>query len=236
MPCLSHSRPAADDGSALEKIVTLDALIPTELQEEQALRADIYALLAALFRQPPSAELLSWLSELELEPSGQPALDQGWQFVRLAARQTQVAKVEQEYVNVFIGIGQGEVTPYASWYLTGSLMEAPLIELRRDLRLLGFERDATYKEPEDHIAALLELMSYLLLQGTSRQRQATFFYRHLASWMLPFCADVQKAPSAVFYQAVGSLAQAFLAQEQALLPQPEEQAQAVQLFVPPPRG
>lgn len=200
--------------------------------ELQALRADIYALLASLFRQPPGQELLDLIASIELDPASNPGMYRGWQFLQLAARQANPRKAAQEYLPLFIGIGQGEVTPFASWYLTGSLMEAPLIELRKDLRLLGFERAEHAKEPEDHVAALCEIMAFLLEQGATPARQATFFNRHLAAWVQPLCQDIQKAPSAVFYQAVALLAQAFFEQESQLLPPPDTRTQAVQLFVP----
>lgn len=202
-------------------------------QENQALRADIYALLAALFRTPPSAELLEFLQQMEIDTSQKGKMTRGWQLLRLAAQQTSATAVEEEFLPLFIGIGQGEVTPFASWYLTGSIMEAPLIELRKDLKLLGFEREEHSKEPEDNLAALCEVMSLLIQQGKSDEQQATFFSRHLAAWVEPLCRDIQKAPSAVFYQAVAELAEAFFQLENnhlsqlASLPQ-----QRVQLYNP----
>lgn len=202
-------------------------------QENQALRADIYALLAALFRTPPSAELLEFLQQMDIDISQKGKMTRGWQLLRLAAQQTNAQAVEEEFLPLFIGIGQGEVTPFASWYLTGSIMEAPLIELRKDLKLLGFEREEHSKEPEDNLAALCEVMSLLIQQGKSDELQATFFSRHLAEWVEPLCRDIQQASSAVFYQAVAELAEAFFQLEKnhlsqlASLPQ-----QTVQLYNP----
>jgi TorA maturation chaperone TorD len=202
-------------------------------QENQALRADIYALLAALFRTPPSAELLEFLQQMDIDINQKGKMTRGWLLLRLAAQQTNAQAVEEEFLPLFIGIGQGEVTPFASWYLTGSIMEAPLIELRKDLKLLGFEREEHSKEPEDNLAALCEVMSLLIQQGKSDELQATFFSRHLAEWVEPLCSDIQQASSAVFYQAVAELAEAFFQLEKnhlsqlASLPQ-----QTVQLYNP----
>ncbi|SFX55268.1 TorD/DmsD family molecular chaperone [Marinospirillum alkaliphilum] len=204
-------------------------------QEHQALRADIYALLASLFRSAPSAELLDFLQQMEIDTSRSNPMTRGWQLLQLAARQANPEMLEDEYLPLFIGIGQGDVTPFASWYLTGSIMEAPLIELRKDLKILGFEREESSKEPEDHVAALCEVMSLLIQQGASAERQATFFNRHLAGWVEALCKDVQQAPSAVFYQAVAELAEAFFQQEKLYQPATEtqhSQVQAVQLFSP----
>jgi len=201
-------------------------------QEDQALRADIYALLAALFRDAPNEQLLELLRTLETDPKQQNDLQLGWQMLQMAAQRATPEQVADEYLPLFIGIGQGQITPFASWYLTGSIMEAPLIELRRDLKLLGFERAEEHKEPEDHIAALCEVMSLLIQQQASEERQATFFHRHLAPWAEALCKDVQQASSAVFYQAVATLALAFFQREQVMLKEKPEEAQAVKLFSP----
>ncbi|SFC28134.1 chaperone TorD involved in molybdoenzyme TorA maturation [Marinospirillum celere] len=202
-------------------------------QEENALRADIYALLAALLRDAPSDELLEFLRELEIDPTQKNELQLGWKMLQMAAQKANHASVAEEYLPLFIGIGQGEITPFASWYLTGSIMEAPLIELRNDLKLLGFARSEEHKEPEDHIAALCEIMSLLIQQGASDSRQATFFHRHLAPWAENLCEDIQQASSALFYQAVATLALAFFKRERLVLKQEAEAAEAaVQVFSP----
>ena len=48
------------------------------------------------------------------------------------ARHTKPQAVEREFNALFIGLGRGELLPYASYYLTGFLNEKPLAALRRD--------------------------------------------------------------------------------------------------------
>ncbi|WP_415720671.1 TorD/DmsD family molecular chaperone [Photobacterium ganghwense] len=192
-------------------------LQPARQQDDIALRVDIYAMLARLFRQPPNQQILTWLSELDVQmPEGSmhdKAQMQGmaatWPVLRLAAQTTSLLAVEEEYQDLFIGIGRGEIVPFGSWYLTGSLMEMPLAHLRRDLAMMGFERDESVKEPEDHIAALLEVMAMLVESGTKEQQQQ-FFNRHIATWFERLCSDLKAAQSAVFYSAVAELALQFL--------------------------
>jgi len=204
-------------------------LMQQQMTEDDALRADVYALLAALCRAHPSSELLAFLKSVEVDAFTQNRMSQAWQLLRLAAERAQVDQLENEYVTLFIGISQGELTPFASWYLTGSLMEAPLIELRNDLNLLGFEREASVKEPEDHISALLEVMGLLIQQGASRERQAVFFQRHISAWADQLFVDMAKAPSAVFYNAVAMLGQAFVNTEKVYLQKRPDAAQSVHL-------
>ncbi len=76
-----------------------------------------------------------------------------------AATRVSPSAIEREYFNLFIGLGRGELLPYASYYLTGFLNERPLARLRDDLAAFGVERvDGNY-EPEDHAATLCEIMA-----------------------------------------------------------------------------
>ena len=199
------------------------------LRDEDALRADIYALLASLCRQHPSEELLAFLSSLEEDAGASNSMAQAWGLLKMAASRANANALEDEYLNIFIGISQGELTPFASWYLTGSLMETPLIELRHDLQLLGYQRDEQVKEPEDHIAVQLEVMSLLIQNGASLERQAVFFQRHLNAWAHQLFADMAEAPSAVFYHAVAMLGQAFIKTESVHLQKIPSAVQSVHL-------
>ncbi|MEZ5449041.1 MAG: molecular chaperone TorD family protein [Thiolinea sp.] len=93
----------------------------------------------------------------------------------LAAQHADPADVDDEFHDLFIGLGRGEVVPYGSWYLTGFLMEKPLGQLRQELRVLGFEREPNVYEPEDHAAALCEVMALLIEDQGAIELQAGFF-------------------------------------------------------------
>ncbi|OEE67947.1 hypothetical protein A1OO_19625 [Enterovibrio norvegicus FF-33] len=178
--------------------------------EENQIRQSIYSLLAHLFRQAPDEASLAWLATLETEGDEQTAgMAAAWSVLKLTASKTSPSQAADEYQLMFIGVGRGEVVPFGSWYLTGSLMELPLALLRQDLRRLGYERQEDTKEPEDHIAALLEVMA-MLVEEESDIEQAAFFNRHIAAWCERLCEDVKRAEPAVFYAAVAELAQRFL--------------------------
>src|SRR5690349_4414867 len=127
-----------------------------DVDEIDLARAQEYALLAALLMRAPDAALLQRLARL-----GGDASPLGVAHVMLgeAAGRAKVAITEREFFNLFIGLGRGELLPYASYYLTGFLNERPLARLREDLAEFGVERvDGNY-EPEDHAATLCEIMS-----------------------------------------------------------------------------
>ena len=185
--------------------------------EDATLRGDIYGLLAHLLRKAPAADVIDWLASLDVDAPNAltqtTGMSAAWPLLKLAAQKTLLTAVEDEYQDLFIGIGHGEIVPFGSWYLTGSLMEMPLAHLRQDLKKLGFERDEAVKEPEDHIAALLEVMTMLVMEN-SHSDQAAFFNRHVATWFERFCQDLTAAKSAVFYSAVAELTLQFLSIEQ----------------------
>jgi len=183
------------------------------LQETDELRADIYALLATLLRQPPKAEVLSWLQELEPDKDEDSPMARAWSLLAMHANSCVSEQLDDEHHNLFIGVGRGELMPFGCWYLTGSLMEKPLVLLREDLKLLGFERQPDVKEPEDHIAALCEVMSMLIQGGRSYEIQHQFWQKHIQTWSEKFFIDLQNAEHSVFYTAVGVLGQAFMQQE-----------------------
>ncbi|HSP31563.1 MAG TPA: molecular chaperone TorD family protein [Halomonas sp.] len=193
-----------------------DAL-PT-LKEADALRADIYRLLATLLRQAPDAELLNWLAELDIEQDGS-RLAECWHALAAAAAGTKESGAETErlqsaHFRHLVGVIQGDVIPYASWYRNGELMEAALVALRQDLRVLGFERSEHTRDPEDHLAALCEVMAMLI--ESASQEQAYFFSQHLAPWAASCLADLGQVDTA-FYAALGQLGSAFMESEQARL-------------------
>jgi TorA maturation chaperone TorD len=184
------------------------------LAEEQARRASLYGLLAALLRDVPDDRVLDYTRQLEADdPKDKGELAVALGTLALAARHSSLASVREEYHRLFIGLGRGELVPFGSWYQTGFLMERPLALLRADLRQLGFERAEDVHEPEDHIAALCEVMSLLIQDGTEVQVQRQFFDSHIGNWAGAFFADLAQADSAVLYRSVARLGIVFLSLE-----------------------
>ncbi len=192
---------------------------PDTVNGEDRARAQVYALLGALLARPPHEALLKALREIAV-PASEVGSDMAatWELLKQAAERVQSATVEDEYQELFIGVGRGELMPYGSWYMTGFLMEKPLAELRVDLKRLGFECKEDVHEPEDHVAALCETMS--LIAGSPEatlETQREFFEKHLAPWMGRFFGDLATAKSARFYRAVGLLGEKFFEVERAYL-------------------
>jgi TorA maturation chaperone TorD len=182
-----------------------------EVTEEDRLRADLYNFLGLLLAGPPDGLLLAQVGGLSGDKS-----DLGQAIVRLAdcAKTSSPKDVEREFNKIFIGLGRGELLPYASYYLTGFLNEKPLATLRQDLRARGLSRSPNVFEPEDNIASLMEVMGALIVgrfgEPAPLEDQRTFFNRHIAPWAGHFFADLETAKSAMLYAAVGSVGRAFV--------------------------
>jgi TorA maturation chaperone TorD len=179
-----------------------------DVDEIDRARAREYALLAILLTRSPDTEMIGRLALLggDATPLGaaHAALGQ-------AAARTDEAKAGREFFDLFTGLGQGELLPYASHYLTGSLYGRPLARLREAFQRLSIERKAGHSEPEDHVAILCEIMAGLVrgdIAGPAGSDRA-FFEEHLARWIGRFFADLERAPSADFYARVGSLGRIF---------------------------
>jgi TorA maturation chaperone TorD len=172
-------------------------------------RGQEYALLAVLLSRSPDAELIGRLASLRgnASPLGAAHADLG-----KAAARADEASAAREYLDLFGGLGQNMLLPYASHYLTGSLYGRPLAGLRETLLHLGIERTGGHSEPEDHAAILCEIMAGLVggdiagPPGADRE----FFEEHLAPWVRRFFVELENTKSADFYARVGSLGRIFV--------------------------
>jgi TorA maturation chaperone TorD len=183
--------------------------LDNELDETEFARAQEYALLAVLLSRAPDAALLGKLGQLRGDPS---PLGLAHLALAEAARGADVERVEREFFDLFIGIGRGELVPYASYYLTGFLNERPLARLRDDLIRFAIERSEGNHEPEDSAALLCEIMAGVVGRrfpapaDTDRQ----IFEAHVAPWLGRFFKDLEDAAGADFYRRVGAVGRLFV--------------------------
>lgn len=182
---------------------------------ENLIRGDTYSLLAALLRSPPATELLDAVRRLNTAEVPD-ALSEAWQDLIRAAQRCPPEQIRDDYGRLFIGLGCGEVIPYASWYDDGVLMSRALARLRKDLGRLGLVRRESVAEPEDHAAALCETMTFLVCPGgVDGGRQGEFFKKHIGPWMPRLFDTIRVAGSPGFYGATGNLGFQFIRSEQA---------------------
>jgi TorA maturation chaperone TorD len=186
---------------------------------EDLARAEFYALLARLFAAAPDPALLAAIGASDLWPANADnPFALAWNKLVLASRAMDADAAEQEYTDLFVGVGKCEVNPHASHWLSGFMMEKPLAELRSDLAELGLSRRDGVNMLEDHLAALFETMR-ILIAGSPQRRPAAvavqrgFFERRIAAWAPECCAAIVQSPVANYYRCVGQFGSLFLALE-----------------------
>jgi TorA maturation chaperone TorD len=182
---------------------------PAELDEIERARAQEYALLAALLTHPPDAALLARIAKLRGDAT---PLGMAHAALAEAAARASADEVAREFFDLFVGVGRGELLPYASYYLTGFLHERPLARLRADLQSLGIARPEGQHEPEDHAAILCEIMAGLIGGefSATAEKQQQFFEKHLAPWIGRFFADLEAAERGDFYRHIGAIGRLFI--------------------------
>ena len=119
-----------------------------------------------------------------------------------------------EFNALFIGLGRGELLPYASYYLTGFLNEKPLASLRSDMARMSMTRAKNVYEPEDNIASLMEMMGGMIVGNfgdpATLDDQKDFFNKHVGPWAGHFFSDLEAAKTSVLYASVGAVGREFM--------------------------
>jgi TorA maturation chaperone TorD len=201
-------------------------------------RAGTYLLVARLFREAPTPELLRqlverrWLTAAEQwaapERSLDPVEDPVWP--------AQAEAIAVEFTRLFAVPGEQAVHPYESVYcdtlaidtstacspyfepeaqsmgLSGFLHGSSAVAVRAAYRRAGFEVDAAVHELPDHLAIELEFMGQLLARGGVEQAE-TFFAEHLGRWVFRCLADVRQEALSGFYRTVADALAVFLRRE-----------------------
>ncbi|AUC56085.1 MAG: TorD/DmsD family molecular chaperone [Sagittula sp.] len=182
-----------------------------KIAEEDRLRADLYNFLGVILSGPPDEMLLAQTASLSGDAT---PLGEAISTLAKMAKVTKPRSVVTEYNKLFIGLGRGELLPYASYYMTGFLNEKPLALLRQDMTAHGLARAENVFEPEDNIASLMEMMGALIVgrfsSPASLEAQKTFFNKHIASWAGHFFSDLENAKGSVFYAPVGTIGRTFM--------------------------
>jgi TorA maturation chaperone TorD len=188
--------------------------VRTPAPEDQA-RANFYGLLSRLFYAPADAELLGALAQADELEAEAEALAERWKELCAAAAKADPEDVRDEFDTVFIGTGKAPVTLFTTAYSIRYSNEVPLVALRSALNELGLARREDAGEPEDHIAALCDVMRYLIAeQQADLEVQKRFFEEWIQPNVEPLCTAIEKSERTAFYKHVGRLAKAFFSLEQ----------------------
>ena len=170
-----------------------------DIAHEDRSRAGAWRLLGRYLSAPPSEDDLRFAAGLSGDdtPFGRALL-----AFSAAAGSIAPQDAREEYDRLFIGVTRGELVPFGSYYQTGFLNEKPLARLRADMARLGIAGGGDEADPEDHVAALCDMMAGLILGEFEAPACASvareFFEAHLDSWIDVFFRDLEAAPGALY--------------------------------------
>ena len=193
------------------------ALHPALTDEDRA-RGEFYALLGRLYNAAPDAPLLAAIGASELwEDQERNPLAAAWNALVLASRAMDAEAAEQEYTDLFIGVGKAECNLLAS-YWTPDSAERPLVAVRAELARLGMRRLHASAVYEDHLGALCEVMRLLITGSSGRDPetiavQRQFFQRFLEGWVDRCCDAILQSAVANYYRRVAEFTSLFMAVE-----------------------
>jgi len=189
------------------------------LPPEEAARGDCYALLARLLHNGPDAALLRSLAQAEPLPAeGDPALARAWRDLLDASAAMDPDAAMDEHGALFAGVGKAAVSIYAGYYTGAMAIDHPRVRIQADMAALGLARRESATEPEDHFAALLDVMRVLVAGGAGRSpaplaEQRKFFEAHLKDGVGKFFEALGRAKEANYYRKVAAFGAAFTALE-----------------------
>lgn len=186
-----------------------DAALVRDIAPEDVARAEEYALLGALLWRAPTAGILAQVAGLKGDAS---LLGAAHHLLAEAARTADPDAMQRAYFDLFIGVGRGEILPYASYYRTGFLHERPLADVRRDMEALGLAREIRAGEPEDHVAILFDVMRGLIMGEFAADGidDGVFFSRHIKPFASRLFVDLEMTQTSQLYRCVGATGRVFM--------------------------
>ena len=189
------------------------------LSPEDEARGHVYAVLARLFAGGPDASFLAALgASVPWPDEGGNPLAEAWNRLILASKAMDADAAQQEYTELFIGVGRSTVDLHAAHWVTEATSEKPLVAVRSDLARLGLARREGSTTYEDHLSVLCETMRMLVAGDGERAPmsiavQRAYFDRHIAPWIVKCCNAIRDCPLANYYRRVAEFTTLFMAIE-----------------------
>ena len=207
-----------------------------DMAEMATARANVYGLLANVFREEPSEALLSKLGESEFSGALQ-ALDISLDEVFESTSRAQLVEdLALEFTRLFIGPGS-HISPHESMHREArfgerkSLWSAQTVDVKKFMAAAGLKTDDSFSGMPDHFSAEFEFMQRLLWKeaeawadgerelGTNILAiEKRFYEEHLSQWVANFCDRVIEATSHPFYRQFSEVTKGFLDYEGRSLP------------------
>jgi TorA maturation chaperone TorD len=139
-----------------------------------------------------------------------------------------ITDLAAEYASLFLGVGPKPVYLVESVYLSKDhlLYQQPYHEVLEAYRRLGFKKEKSFPEPEDHVAVEFEFMANLCTWASKTLEngdienaiaylnlQKEFLRDHIIKWVPDLCRKLRSATTSAFYRALAHLTNGFVTLE-----------------------
>lgn len=190
-------------------------------------RSGMYGLLARIYQQEPTKELLVLIDQ----PGFQQALIHAGVKLELNLPKTDwdnmLLDLATEYTRLFIGPGK-HISPHESVHINseGGLWGAATVAVSQFIKSIGFEFQVENSVIPDHISVEFELMQRLAhyeaqAWETDDEQRAVdclavehqFLKQHLIKWVPQFCEQVITETELLFYREMAKLTRDFIESE-----------------------
>ncbi|PIW26467.1 MAG: hypothetical protein COW30_14660 [Rhodospirillales bacterium CG15_BIG_FIL_POST_REV_8_21_14_020_66_15] len=198
-----------------------------DMAEMATARADVYGLLAEVFRAEPSESFLSCLQGPEFSQA-LTALGSSPEaiFGDLADRQL-AEELALDFTRLFVGPGP-RLSPHESLHVEtpcggNDFWGVETVEVKKFMEGAGLTLDDSFTGMPDHISAELEFMQRLAIQEAAYWTdgdkesargamavQRRFLDEHLSRWLPRFCDKVAARAEQPFFREMAKLTKAFV--------------------------
>jgi len=135
------------------------------------------------------------------------------------------ARLEIEYVKLFVGPFGLLAPPYGSVYLENGrkVMGDSTMHVKEMVAEVGLDAAETFKDAPDHIAAELEFIYFLIFKAVEAighsdlegaafylDRRRAFLQNHLGAWISDFACKVEEHTETHFYRNLARASKIFL--------------------------
>ncbi|WP_456371357.1 TorD/DmsD family molecular chaperone [Thermodesulfatator atlanticus] len=195
------------------------------LSELAQARIFMYDLIKSLFLEEPTNETKEkWLKALAVLEKGTEfePLDKAIRELRNHLENAEVSDLQDEYYELFVNPAvEKPLVLTASYYLDGKAVGPTLARLRKILGEMGIKRAENFKENEDSLVFILDLMA-ILIENLEKKVYKDNRYQEkiFENFLKPCAAGVKKTlenhPKANFYKKCAEMLQGFLLLEERL--------------------
>lgn len=185
-----------------------------DLESLNSMRNGVYNLIKSFFWEEPKEEdIKSWRSFVANlnEDSINKEFDKTISFMKEALDKSDTESIRNEYYELFENpFGEGFSNLNASFLIEGKNFGESLVEIRDFLEDLKVVKDTEYKDTEDSILFMIDLMLYLIDSGNCADIQESFLKNFLYPSFDKLAEMLKTNETAYFYATAGLFARDYL--------------------------